>query len=89
MWSYSAYWYQNDLQTKVGNVEVILRWSINTTTSYSEKKKKKNWQMWAELEESSTMPNFHLCAVYFVMDSIILHIILKVNKLNLFHSISY
>ena len=28
------------------------------------------------------MPNYHISAVFFVMDSIILHIILKVNKLN-------
>ena len=56
-------------------------------TCYS--KTKTNWQLWAELEPSSTMPNFHKRSVFFVMDSIILHIILKVNKLNLFHSILY
>ena len=45
--------------------------------------------MRAELKPSSTMPNFHIRAVFFVMDSMILHIILKVNKLYLFHSILY
>ena len=52
-------------------------------------KTKTNWQLRAELEPSSAMPNFRMRAVFFVMDSIILHIILKVNKLNLFHSILY
>ena len=70
----------------------------NSINNYS--KTKTNWQLWAghwqlwaghwqlraELKPSSTMPNFHIRAVFFVMDSIILHIILKVNKLNLFHS---
>ena len=40
-----------------------------------------NWQLRAELKPSSTMPNFHIRALFFVMDSKILHI-LKVNKLN-------
>ena len=51
-------------------------------------KTKTNWQLRAELKTSSTMQNFHIRALFFVMDSTILHIILKV-KLNLFHSILY
>ena len=47
-------------------------------------KTKTNWQFRAELKPSSAMPNFHIRDVFFLMDSIILHIILKVNKLNLF-----
>ena len=62
-------------------------WHTRKKNCYS--KTKTNWQLWAELEPSSTMPNFHIRAVFFVMDRIILHIILKVNKLNLSHSILY
>ena len=32
-------------------------------------KKKKNWHLWAVHEASYTMPNFHLRAVFFVMES--------------------
>ena len=42
-----------------------------------------------QIKPSSTMPNFHIRAVFFVMDSIMLLILLKVNKLNLFHIILY
>ena len=65
----------------------IIRISPRYHLDYS--KTKTNWQLWAELKPSSTMPNFHIPAVFFVIDSIILHIILKVNKLNVFHSILY
>ena len=30
---------------------------------------KTSWHLWAEYEASSTMPNFHLRAVFFVMES--------------------
>ena len=32
-------------------------------------KNKTSWQLWAAHEASSTMPNFHLRAVFFVMES--------------------
>ena len=35
--------------------------------SYS--KTKTSWHLWAEHDLSSTMPNFHLRAVFFVMES--------------------
>ena len=60
-----------------------------STATHNYSKTKTNWQLRAELKPSSTMPNFHISAVFFVMDSIILHIILKVKKLNLFHRIFY
>ena len=32
-------------------------------------KAKKSWHLWADHEVSSTMPNFHLRAVFFEMES--------------------
>ena len=61
--------------------------TVQVSAFYS--KTKKSWQLWADHEPSYTMPNFYIRAVFFVMGSIILHMILKVNKLNLFHSILY
>ena len=58
--------------------QVLYRLSVYSKT-------KTSWHLWAEHEPSFTMPNFHIRAVFFVMDSIILN----VNKLNLSHSILY
>ena len=41
----------------------------STIADYS--KTKTSWHLWAEHEVSSTLPNFHLRAVFFVMESII------------------
>ena len=68
--------------TNYNSLRHVVITSQGPSLSYS---KTKNWQLWAELKPSSTMPNFHIRAVFFVRDSIIL----KVNKLNLFHSILY
>ena len=73
------------LKTKVSSLSLLI--NLKNFSSYS--KTKTNWQFRAELKPSSTMPNFHIRAVFFVMESTILHIILKVNKLNLLHSILY
>ena len=40
---------------------------VHSFIDYS--KTKTSWHLWAEHEASSTMPNFHLRAVFFVMES--------------------
>ena len=49
---------------------MLLYWNKNYCIKTSiVKKKKKSWHLWAEHEASSTMPNFHLRAVFIVMES--------------------
>ena len=57
----------NAIPSNDSTFEHLLYYKMVANVYYS--KTKTSWHLWAEPEISSTMPNFHLRAVFFVMES--------------------